>query len=141
MNSRAALVPGSHGDARRLMRRRRLLVIDDEIMIGRFIRNALTAYDVETFDDPLRALERVRGSAFDYVCCDLMMPHMTGLEFHAQLKLIRPELTSQFALMTGAFVDAEMLAFVESQGAVLLRKPFGFLELTRCLEQPTLTVL
>src|SRR5690606_29490572 len=65
-------------------RRGRVLVIDDEVMIGNAIGRALRGdHDVTSLTSASEALARIRGGErFDAIICDLMMPVMTGMEFH-----------------------------------------------------------
>ena len=125
--------PRHYRDSSPARRATRVLVVDDEAMICRFMRNALAGCEVETCQSSEAALERARAAVFEHVFCDLMMPRMNGRDFYEQLVLVRPELASEFTLMTGAHPDASLLKFIERHDLTLLLKPFGLLELTRCL--------
>jgi CheY-like chemotaxis protein len=111
----------------------RVLVVDNEPQIGRFVVNALSRHHVDAFDCPTLALGRAEHVAFDYVFCDLIMPRMSGYDFYQQLTQFRPELASRFTLMTGAAISSALVKFLEARPVKLLCKPFGVLELTRCL--------
>jgi DNA-binding NtrC family response regulator len=122
------------GDARRSRRASRVLVVDDELMIGRFVKNALAREHVEAFDSPRQALERAKVTAFDHVFCDLLMPEMNGVDFYHQLIEVRPEVAQSFTLMTGSAIGDELRrTFVEHHRIHLLHKPFGFVALVRSL--------
>jgi len=81
-------VPSSIG------RRERVLVIDDEPMIGVMIRRLLAAHcDVLPLTSPREALRRIGAQErFDAILCDLMMPDMTGLDLHGELLGVSPAL-------------------------------------------------
>jgi CheY-like chemotaxis protein len=111
----------------------RVLVVDDERLIGRFVTNALTGDVVEAFEKPHQALARLEHATFDFVLCDLMMPEMTGLEFYEQLARSHPRLASRFGLMTGAMVEGELETFLRVRRIRLLKKPFGVSELRSCV--------
>jgi CheY-like chemotaxis protein len=106
----------------------KILVVDDESMIVRLLRNSLREMLVEGFERPEEALERVSSEAFDVVFCDLIMPGMTGVEFYEEL-LTRNRAPRTFVLMTGFAVDQDLQAYVEGHGISLLRKPFRLTEL------------
>jgi len=53
--------------------------------------------------DAREALKRLReGERFDLIFCDLMMPAMSGADFHAALVDALPELVAKVVFLTGA---------------------------------------
>lgn len=74
---------------------RYILVVDDELDVVVIFRQALSrqGYEVFGFTDPLLALEHFRSNAQDYalVISDTRMPRMSGFEFVAQVKSIKPD--------------------------------------------------
>ena len=113
----------------------RVLVIDDEPMIGRLVEAALEGHAVECTVDPVLALERVADRSYDLVLCDLKMPQMSGTEFYAELVKRRPDLKPSFVLMTGAAADQELDRFLASNEVDVLRKPFMMKELRQYVAQ------
>lgn len=78
--------------------KRRILVVDDEPGIVNAVRRELSTppfgrhrYEVETFNNPLEALERARAQEFEAVLSDYRMPEMNGLEFLKALAKIQPD--------------------------------------------------
>ncbi len=68
-----------------------ILVVDDEPGIVNAVRRELASppygryrFEVETFTNPLEALERARTVEFEVVISDFRMPEMDGLEFLRQ---------------------------------------------------------
>lgn len=66
----------------------RILIVDDEQGIVNAVRRELSTpplvrhhYEIETFTDPVAALERAREQEFEVVVSDYRMPAMNGLEF------------------------------------------------------------
>ena len=81
-----------------------LMVVDDEIWIGTFLREFLReeGYSVSVFTDSRAALAAIEAAPHDYtaVITDLTMPHMSGLELAAEIHLRRPDIP--IVLCTGA---------------------------------------
>ncbi len=103
----------------------RLLVIDDEALIGTALRRLLTPATVECATDPVAALEGIRaGSRYSAVLCDLMMPVLSGFElFEAVLEIV-PELEDRFVFITGS-PESPLARRVRARGRPpLLEKPF-----------------
>jgi two-component system, cell cycle sensor histidine kinase and response regulator CckA len=111
----------------------RVLVLDDEPLIGDFLIGALDGHHVEVTTDGYEALKLVADGAYDLVLCDLRMPRMSGIEFYAELCRRRPDLASSFVLMTGAAIDEELQLFLASNAVPVLRKPFDMSELNQCV--------
>jgi signal transduction histidine kinase len=112
---------------------RRILVIDDEPMIGRLVKSVLSLDAVELSSGPRDALKLVADQAYDVILCDFSMPDMSGLEFYSKLIELRPQLQTAFILMTGFHDNADVSAFARKQQVRLLYKPFTIRELQQCL--------
>ena len=107
-------------------RRGRILVVDDEELVGRGIERCLFKdHDVITVVAAREALERCAGGErFDLILCDLMMPEMTGMDLHRELSLVAPEQAGRMIFMTaGAFTENARL-FLSSPSIRHLEKPF-----------------
>lgn len=74
---------------------KRLLVVDDEEIVLVALRETLmrAGYEVTATNDAAEALEALRTQTFAVIITDQQMPRMTGLEFLAQAKELRPEAT------------------------------------------------
>jgi CheY-like chemotaxis protein len=105
--------------------RGRLLIIDDETDLCEALQEALElSHDVVTTTDAHRGLEMLAaGQRFHLILCDVRMPEMTGVEFHAQLERDNPAQASRVVLMSGGFSrrsgDAPLVL-----KSPLLEKPF-----------------
>ena len=115
------------------VRKRRVLVIDDEPLIGSLVKSICANDDVEVYVRALDALERADAASFDVVLCDLLMPGMNGLQFYAALREKRPELVRHFVMMTGSAMDEWTRDFLRLGHVTLLAKPFSVDELLKCL--------
>jgi len=78
--------------------KRRILVVDDETSILNAVRRELSmpmagrySYEVETFTNPVEALERGKAQSFDAVLSDYRMPEMDGLAFLKAFREVQPD--------------------------------------------------
>ena len=107
---------------------RRVLIVDDEATI----RQALTRFYqrrgwvVTQAEDGARAFERLIGGceAFDLVISDMKMPGVSGIELHAALQEVRPDLVDRVLFCTGEVDSAAVSAFVADTNCRVLVKPF-----------------
>jgi PAS domain S-box-containing protein len=106
-------------------RREKVLVIDDEPMIGVMLRRLLAAHcDVLPITSPREALRRIGAQErFDAILCDLMMPRMSGIDFYAELSARSPEMARRTGFLTGGAVTAQARRFMEEHADVTLEKP------------------
>ena len=108
-------------------RRGRILVIDDEAAIGAGVRRVLQAqHDVEAMTSAREALARLlAGERFDVILCDLMMPDVTGMDFHAEVCAAAPELAGHIVFMTGGAFTVAAREFLDRVDNPRLEKPFA----------------
>jgi CheY-like chemotaxis protein len=114
---------------------RRVLIIDDEVMTGKVTAEMMEHLGFEAVyaDDPMSALPLLKERRFDLVMVDYLMPKMNGIAFireHASLLK-----DSCVVLMTGDS-SLEDSRITNTCKVGLLKKPFGFKELT-CLAEKT----
>ena len=105
--------------------RGRILAIDDEPLVGTVLSRALSAHEVVSLTSAAEALKRIRsGDKFDLIFCDLMMPHMTGMEFYAALEKEMPEVAKRVTFLTGGAFTQGARDFLERTAAKTVEKPF-----------------
>lgn len=77
------------------MSKKRILLVDDEPMVRRVLRLALTkaGYDVEEAANGEEAIDKIISSMPDAVITDIEMPVMTGEEFCKRLAIDWPSRT------------------------------------------------
>lgn len=110
---------------RRESPRLRVLVIDDEPLIGRALKRSLPEHDVTYEERGDRAVARVQdGEEFDVVLCDLTMPGTDGLTVLDAIAAASPRLASRMVLMTGGASD-EALTAIAARGLRVIDKPFS----------------
>jgi CheY-like chemotaxis protein len=115
--------------------RARVLVVDDEEMIGMILRRALKAHEVTILENAKDAFELIAGGErFDAILCDLMMPGMTGIEFHQILSRQHPDQARAIMFLTGGAYSQETAAFLASVPNAQLTKPFDVVKLRAAVE-------
>lgn len=105
--------------------RARVVVIDDEPLVGRSIQRALRHHDVQVFFNGKEAIEALcTGEPCDVVFCDLMMPGVSGMEVFTTVAQRRPEIASRFVFMTGGAFTPQAREFLKQTPLICLEKPF-----------------
>lgn len=105
--------------------RARVVVVDDEPLVGRSIRRALRGHEVQVFSNGQEAIERLcSGEPFDLVLCDLMMPEVSGMEVFGKVSAHCPDLASRFVFMTGGAFTERAREFLKETSVTCLEKPF-----------------
>ncbi len=102
----------------------RILVVDDEPLVGKMIGRALSRHhDVTTLTSAREALARmVAGERFDLIRCDLMMPELTGMDLYEQVSALAPDQAERMVFLTGGAFTARARAFLAHRP--VLEKPF-----------------
>ena len=118
-------------------RRARVLCVDDEPAIGMALRRVLgDNHDVVVLTSASEARDRVAsGERFDIVLCDLMMPDMTGMDFHAELTVAAPALADRVVFLTGGAFTNEARDFLARVPNQRLEKPVGVADLRAAIDQ------
>jgi CheY-like chemotaxis protein len=110
---------------------RRILVIDDEPLLGELVKSVLDGFEVETDTTATAALVRLReGVAFDRILCDVMMPDVTGMDFYEQ---VSEDVRSKIVFVTGGTFTERARAFLARVPNRRLLKPFDVSELASAL--------
>jgi CheY-like chemotaxis protein len=109
----------------------RVLVVDDDPLVGAAVRRALAQdHEVTVVESGAAALDHVRrGARYDVIFRDLMMPVMTGIELHAQLAELDGGQADRMVFATGGAFTPAALAFLERVPHASLEKPFELREL------------
>jgi PAS domain S-box-containing protein len=105
----------------------RVLVVDDDDAVLRAITRVLRPeHEVTALADPREALRAIEaGAAFDVVFCDLMMPHLSGMELFRRVREARPALAERFVFISGGITRDEVRAFLAAVPNERLAKPFA----------------
>lgn len=67
---------------------KRIMIVDDEPDINSGLKVVLKreGFDVDTFDDPVDALERFKPKFYDLIILDIKMPKMDGIQLYQKIK-------------------------------------------------------
>jgi signal transduction histidine kinase len=106
-------------------RRGRVLVVDDEKMLGvtiaRILEDEHAVTSVTTAREAMELL--ANGTAFDIVLCDLMMPEMSGMELYRKVAQHSPEQAGKFIFMTGGAFTEDATRFLHQIPNPAIEKP------------------
>lgn len=118
--SQAADVPTSAS------KRGKVLIIDDEALVRTYVARALDEdHDVVAEASARQALAHIRrGTRFDAIICDVMMPEVTGIDFYEQLVEVAPEQGPRVIFLTGGAFSARARRFLETTANPVVEKPF-----------------
>jgi two-component system, OmpR family, KDP operon response regulator KdpE len=108
----------------------RVLIVDDEPPIRRFLKTALVAQDyrVEEADDGEAALEFLKRNPVDLVILDLGLPGMDGLEVVQRLR--EAGNTTPIIILSSRDDEAGKVAALDLGADDYVSKPFGVEELS-----------
>jgi signal transduction histidine kinase len=109
----------------------RILVVDDEPMLGVTIQRTLAReHDVTAVTSAKEAFQLLsRGEPFELILCDLMMPEMSGMDLHAEVAKLDPDRAEKFVFMTGGTFTEKASRFLAQTSNPSIKKPFKATEL------------
>jgi len=104
--------------------KKRILVVDDEEDIRFVLRMLLErhGFEVETAEDGLDALEKIRSQKFDLVILDILMPKMDG--FQVAKRMEQMGVQTPVIMLTAKADDESMWEGYRSGATLYVPKPF-----------------
>ena len=101
-----------------------ILLLDDEPIVGKRLKPALAKIgcDVEVFEDPRRALDRIHQKNFDIVVTDIRMDEIDGLEILEHV--LRKSPRTKVVMITGYAMMAVAREAMEKGAFDFISKPF-----------------
>lgn len=105
---------------------RRVLVVDDQVEICRFMENMLTknGYSVKTVDSGAGAIELLKSTSFDLVLSDLCMPEVSGIEVLDYIE--KHGNGTKTGLITGWSEQHKTITNKEIKADFIINKPIDF---------------
>ena len=114
-----------------------VLIVDDEPGIARPLCELLSdEFAVRTTSSPREAFASIlSGAWYDVILCDVMMPEMTGVDFHERLHAVNPPLAARIVFMTGGVDDEHLQAVLDSLPNLVLEKPVDMEDLRELIRR------
>jgi DNA-binding response OmpR family regulator len=115
----------------KLANNRRILIVDDEVDITVFLKNALESYGfkVSSYNEPQEALSNFKAGQYDLILLDIRMPVIDGFELHKHLQKIDPKARICFMTAYEIYVDSLKEMFPDSYSSIcFIKKPFAVKE-------------
>jgi len=115
----------------------RILVVDDDPLVIRLIIDTLDVegYDVDSAENGVAALEKIRHAHFDLILSDLHMPQLDGVGLYRALTEGQAHPMAKIIFLTGSVGSSDLHRFLKEAGLPLLRKPFNLAELQQIVRQ------
>ena len=85
------------------MRKNRILIVDDEDDVNLLFKMVLedNGFKVDTFNDPLVALQNFTAGSFDLLLLDMLMPKMSGFELYQKIRMLDDKVKICFLTASG----------------------------------------
>ena len=126
-----AVTAAESSAARDALPRARILVVDDEPLVGSVLQRLLgRRHEILVVTRAAEAIVLLdAGARFDMILCDLLMPDLTGMELHEKLSLAYPDQARRTVFMTGGAYTERARAFAARRVHRILSKPVDVGEL------------
>jgi PAS domain S-box-containing protein len=102
---------------------RSVLVVDDEVSVGKLFPRMLEGYDVDVVDSGRAAIEACMRKDYDVILCDVTMPDVSGMDVYAALVADRKHLAERMIFVTGGGAGERAIAFLETHADRRIDKP------------------
>jgi DNA-binding response OmpR family regulator len=122
---------------------KKILVIDDEDYVNLVFKIVLqeNGFKVDTFSNPLIALENFKNDLYDLVILDMKMPKMNGLSVYQEIRKLDDKV--EICLLTAGDLNDEVFGKevfpTLNKEDRFIRKPISNEELVKRVKQMTLT--
>ena len=85
------------------MKNNRILIVDDENDINLLFKMVLedNGFKVDTFNDPLIALQNFTAGSYDLLLLDMLMPKMNGFELYQKIRILDDKVKICFLTASG----------------------------------------
>ena len=85
------------------MRKNRILIVDDEDDVNLLFKMVLedNGFKVDTFNDPLVALQNFTTDSYDLLILDMLMPNMNGFELYEKIRMLDDKIKICFLTASG----------------------------------------
>jgi len=118
----------------------RIMVLDDEPIVGKRLRQALAkhGFELEIFEDPTKALSRLGEAHFDIVVTDLRMEEVTGIQI---LEYVTANCKNTRVILITGYATVEVAREALVKGAFdFIAKPFKPKDLRAAINKAALSL-
>lgn len=118
-----------------------ILILDDEPIVSKRLKPALEkmGYEVESFYESAKAMERINERRFDIVVTDLKMEGIDGMQFMTEVKKLSP--STEVIVITG-FATMDTAKESMRKGVFdFLAKPFKLGEIQEVIKKAEAHIL
>jgi CheY-like chemotaxis protein len=119
--------------------RRRVLVVDDEVVLGRALERILSAHhDVTVRTSGAAAVDAIKcGDRYDAILLDVMMPNMTGMETYERFQHEAPDQARRVIFLTGGAFTPRAREFLDRVPNPRLEKPVEMRQVLAAIDDLT----
>ena len=105
----------------------KILVVDDERDITSVIKKGLknNGFEVDSYNDPVLALEKFRADVYDILIIDIKMPKMNGFELYKKIKELDNTVKVCFLTAIECYNDGFRMAFPKRALKCFADKPIS----------------
>jgi len=119
-----------------VMERLRILIVDDEPLVGKMIARLMAGHEITTVTSGEAALAALAADdRFDVVLCDLVMPEMSGVKLAAEIAERHHHLKSRLIFLAGGAVTLEAKQHLAGPDARWVTKPARYAQLASCIAE------
>lgn len=118
----------------------RVMILDDEPIVGRRLRQALSKHrlELEIFEDPTKAVSRLGETHFDIVVTDMRMEEMDGIDI---LEYVNANCPNTHVIFITGYATVEVAREALVKGAFdFIAKPFKPNDLRSVLNNAVLSL-
>ena len=113
---------------------KRILLVDDESDVCLALEKVLdeNGFTVDSYEDPLLALEKFRANLYDLVILDIKMPEMNGFALYREIKKLDKKVKACFLTAGQMYYGVYSDIFSSLPANCFVRKPIdnkGLVEL------------
>jgi DNA-binding response OmpR family regulator len=110
------------------IKRKRILVVDDESDLTLFYRMSLEyhGFEVEIFNDPRKALSNFKTDYYNLIILDIKMPNMDGFELYTEIR--KRDKKAKVCFLTASelyYKEFRMKEYSALDKSLFIRKPIG----------------
>jgi two-component system catabolic regulation response regulator CreB/two-component system response regulator ChvI len=115
----------------------RILVVDDEPDITTIVKKGLEqeGFDVDTFNDPQKALDHFKSGRYELALLDIRMSPINGFELYRRLESIDQNTKICFITAFEIYYDEFRRVFPRIAVDCFVRKPFRMSDLAAVIKR------